>query len=89
MDINSITETIKSSGLAQADKDFVIGILNDSTKTPEQKSTALSEFLEKKTSEIEQQIGDTQTSTVEEAQRQLEKLDTELDQSLTKLESEV
>lgn len=89
MDINSITESIKSSGLAQADKDFVIGILNDSTKTPEQKSTVLSEFLEKKTSEIEQQIGDAQTGTVEEAQRQLEKLDTELDQSLTKLESEV
>lgn len=89
MDINSITEAIKSSGLAQADKDFVIGILNDSTKTPEQKKMVLSEFLDKKASGIEQQIGDAQTGAVEEAQRQLEKLDAELDQSLTKLESEV
>ncbi|OGM97287.1 MAG: hypothetical protein A2735_02655 [Candidatus Yanofskybacteria bacterium RIFCSPHIGHO2_01_FULL_41_21] len=89
MDINSITETIKSSGLVQADKDFLMGILNDSSKTPEQKSTAISEFINKKIPELEQQIGNAQTGVVEEAQKQLENLDKELGESLSKLDTEL
>lgn len=88
-DINQVISTIKASGLPQSDKDFIIGKLSDASLSPGQKGSALAEFLDMKIDELEAKTGAAQTATVEDAQKKLEMLQSDLDKALDGLDAEV